>query len=61
MKYYRFEVKFTGYETVSVEADSEEAAAAKVEEQFEATLRDLLAWELRDKSVELTPLGESKY
>jgi len=55
---YTFDVKFTGYEQITVEAKSRKAAEAKAAEVFEAQYKKAPAWDLRTKSFEVTQLGE---
>lgn len=57
MKKYTFDVKFVGYEQVTVEANSLEEAKQKAHDRFEAHYTTAPAWDLRTKSQELQLLG----
>jgi len=57
---YTFDVKFTGYEQMTVEAKSRREAVAKVVEVFEAKYKKAPAWDLRTKSTDVTQLGGEK-
>ena len=57
MKQYTFDIKFTGYEQVTIEANSLEEAEQKALDRFEAHYTTAPAWDLRSKSQELQRLG----
>ena len=54
---YTFDVKFTGYEQITVEADSLEEAEQKAIDRFEGHYTTAPAGDLRSKSQELQLLG----
>lgn len=56
MPKYRFDVKLTGFEEITVEADDEEAAREKALDKFEAHYSLAPARDLRQKVVELDNL-----
>ena len=57
LRRYKFDVKLTGFETVSVIAASEQEAAQQAEDRFWALYTNHPAVHLRSKTLELDYLG----